>query len=300
MKRIETITSIIVLFISATLVLTGCNKDESLDNTGDNRMQFDIIHPDQQKTNSRVTSTSFESSDIIGLYITEAKTPLQVSGNYENNVRMVYNGTAWETIIPVYWDKGQYDVFAYYPYSASPSSVDDYPFEVQADQTTIRNTSILGGYEASDFLWASRKELSASTSPVSLQFKHLMSRLVIRLVKGDDYEGELPENAVVRIHHTVPTATIDISTGFATKNPYGTTKTITAKALNNHQYAAILIPQRITNRCPLIEVTMNDVSYLMESTFIFKQGMQHTVSLVISKNPEQVKIEIGGEIDKWE
>lgn len=37
----------------------------------------------------------------------------------------------------------------------------------------------------------------------------------------------------------------------------------------------------------------------MESTFVFKQGICHNVTLILSKNPEQVKIEIGGEIEDW-
>ena len=42
---------------------------------------------------------------------------------------------------------------------------------------------------------------------------------------------------------------------------------------------------------------MKGVAYLVESRFVFKPGIQHTITVVISKNPEQVKIEIGGEIE---
>lgn len=45
---------------------------------------------------------------------------------------------------------------------------------------------------------------------------------------------------------------------------------------------------------------MKGVSYLVESSFLFKPGIQHTVSITIEKNPEQVKIDIGGEIEDWE
>jgi hypothetical protein len=51
---------------------------------------------------------------------------------------------------------------------------------------------------------------------------------------------------------------------------------------------------------PLIEVVMNGVSYLFESKFQFKPGMEHLVNLVITNNPDQVKIEIGGEIENWQ
>lgn len=72
------------------------------------------------------------------------------------------------------------------------------------------------------------------------------------------------------------------------------------KKVNKTQYTAIVVPQRLTNQVPLVEVVMKGVSYMVESKFVFKPGIQHMLSVTISKNPEQVKIEIGGEIEDWE
>ena len=124
--------------------------------------------------------------------------------------------------------------------------------------------------------------------------------MLIKLIKGDDYEGDLPEDAEVYIHSTVPDATIDLSAGIVTRNPHKTAQSIRAKSLGEHKYSAILVPQRLDNRQPLVEVIMKGVSYLYESKFLFKPGIQHSVQLAVSKNPEQVKIEIGGEIENWE
>lgn len=49
----------------------------------------------------------------------------------------------------------------------------------------------------------------------------------------------------------------------------------------------------------LVEVVMNGVSYFYESKFQFKPGTEHLVNLIISNNPDQVKINIGGEIKDW-
>ena len=46
----------------------------------------------------------------------------------------------------------------------------------------------------------------------------------------------------------------------------------------------------------LLEVVVNNVSYLQEDTFQFKVGRQHTLSLIINSNPDQVPVDIGGEI----
>ena len=253
-------------------------------------MTFDIAYPGQQ---TRVTGNAFESGDRVGLFITQQDLPLEVSGNYVNNASLSFNGAQWEPEKPIYWDGGTYNIYAYYPQIESVSSVDNLPVSVATDQQAE------GGYEKSDFLWASNLGAVAGNTPVSLQFSHRMSRMLIQLVKGEDYEGELPEDAEVYIHNTVPQATIDLSVGIVTRDPYATTQSIRAQSLGNHRYAAIVVPQRLDNRQPLVEVIMQGVSYLYESKFIFKQGIQHNVQLVVSKNPEQIKIEIGGELEDW-
>lgn len=286
------------------LCMAGCGQEENTlrDTEQSNVMKFQIMHPSQKsETVSRATETAFELNDRIGLFVTQQEEPLQVSGNYVNNEALTYNGTAWTPDRPVYWDDGVYNVYAYYPYSTPIQSVDEAIFEVVTDQNSAGTADKPGGYEASDFLWASAKGQTASNNAVSLKFRHCMSKLVVRLIKGEDYEGDdLPDDAEVYIHNTVPAATIDLSVGVATKYMYGRESSLKAKALGDHKYTAIIVPQRISNRRPLVEVVMKGVSYLMESTFLFKPGVQHTISLIISKNPEQVKIEIGGEIENWE
>lgn len=89
------------------------------------------------------------------------------------------------------------------------------------------------------------------------------------------------------------------SAGIATKTPRGAGRSITARQDGPATYSAIVVPQRLENRVPLIEVVMNGVSFLYESKFLFKPGIHHIVNLVVDKNPEQVKIEIGGEITDW-
>ena len=285
------------------LAMTGCQNDAQLWDDTDQPtatetdvMSFNVAHPYQ----TRATSTNFEANDRIGLFICESSLPLEASGNYVNNATLTFDGSQWTPANPIYWNNGTYNVYGYYPYTSSVGSVDEMPFSVATDQSGTAGTE-MDGYEASDFLWANSENVTAGNGQVSLQFKHCMSRLLIKLVKGEDYEGdELPANAEVYIHNTVPTATIDLSVGIVTRDPYGTTQTIRAKSLGNHVYSAIVVPQRLDNRQPLVEVVMEGVSYLYESKFQFKNGIQHSVQLVISKNPNQIKIEIGGELENWD
>jgi hypothetical protein len=292
-----------VISFAMAFSLSACSDNTAVTDEADaNVMRFEVLHPSvlsTSKSASRVTETAFEKNDNVGIYLTTHNTLLELAGNYANNEKLSFDGTTWTPARTIYWDNGKYDVFAYYPYQKSISSVDDLPFTVASDQTTAKTDTTMAGYEASDFLFAKDTAVVASSTAVKLQFKHRMSRILIRLVKGEDYEGDLPDTAEVYVHNTVPSATIDLNAGMVTRNQYGTTQSIKAKPLGSQQYAAIIVPQRISSRMPLIEVIAKGVSYLWESTFLFKPGVQHTVTLVIDKNPEQVKIDIGGEVENW-
>ncbi len=273
--------------------MSSCNNNEiAIEQPDKQEMTFKVVHPAEQIA-TRVDGNAFETNDQIGVFVTDRDAPLEIGGNYVNNAKLTYSSNAWKPESPIYWNNGTYNVYAYYPYASPISSVDDMPFKVATDQSSAE------AYEASDFLWANSLGTTASNDAVTLMFKHRMSRLYIKLIKGDDYEGELPDDIEVYIHSTVPTATIDLSAGVVTRDTYGSAEVIKARSEGNHKYSAIIIPQRLNNRQPLVEVITKGVSYLYESKFLFKAGMQHNVQLAISKNPEQIKIEIGGEVENW-
>lgn len=299
MKRM-TLYSIYAACLGLALCLAGCGQEEMTE-AGEQPadvMRFSLTHPDEG-ARTRVTETHFEKDDRIGLYVCTAEAPLEVGGNYVNNALLTFNGSAWHPERPIFWNNGSYDVYAYYPQVSPVTSVDDLPFSVATDQQAAGNEQTPGGYEASDFLWASAKKQTAGNEAVKLNFRHCMSKLTVRLVKGPDYDGdELPE-AEVYVHNTVTEATVDLAVGIVTPAKFGKLHTVKAKAADKDEYTAVLVPQRIANRVPLIEVVMKGVSYLVETNFRFKQGIHHTFTLIISKNPEQVKIEIGGELENW-
>ena len=258
-------------------------------------MTFTVTHPGR----TRATATDFEGGDRISLFVAKADAPLEIGGNLVNNEALTFDGSQWTAARTLYWDEGTYNAYAYYPYIKDVSSVEDQLFSVSVDQSTARTSTSLGGYEASDLLFAVSKDITASTSPIHLTFRHIMSKLKIRLIKGEDFEGEMPTTATVYVHSTVPTATVDLQAGVVTRYVKGSRQTIVARQDGDTSYSAIIVPQRLDNRVPLVEVVMNGVSYFYESKFQFKPGTEHLVNLIISNNPDQVKINIGGEIKDW-
>lgn len=290
-----------ILYIGVALSLLGlasCSNDDSTEapvSAKETPMTFDVVHPSQ----TRATATDFENGDKIGVYIAKADMPLEIGGNALNNEPLTLTSGKWTPGKNLFWDEGTYNAYAYYPYM-NVTSIEDQPVSVATDQSTAEANGTLSGYEASDLLYAKTSNVAASTSPVTLSFKHVMSKLTIRLVKGEDFEGEMPTDAEIFIHNTVPTATFDISAGIVTRDVKGKRATIKARQESNFQFGAIIVPQRLDNRVPLVEVIMKGVSYLFESKFLFKPGVDHLVNLVITDNPEKVKIEVGGEVEIWQ
>lgn len=280
------------------LLVMGCEKEDNYQ-VEDGVMRIEVLHPSA----TRATETAFESGDVIGLYATEyageVAVPLQISGNWANNVATTYNGLVWTPSKKIFWSENKMDVYGYYPYM-TPSSIDEHLWSVQLDQSTPETVDALSGYEASDFLWAKATGVEQTNGDVQLQFKHRCSKLVVTLVKGPDYSGVLPTESELYIHSTVPTATLDFVNGAVTKYLYGETATIKARRVDDATFEAIIVPQRMETRRPFLEYIANGVSYLYESTFIFKAGKQHTLELTINSNPDQIEIEVGGEVTDWE
>ena len=283
-------TTKLFLAAIATLAMTACSNDEEQVFTQkEGEIVLQMLHPSQ----SRATDTAFENTDEIGVYVTAADSKLQLGGNVVNNEKFVFNGTSWSSPRKVYWNTGNHNVYAYYPYSKQVNDVEDYSFAVQTDQSTAE------GYTKSDFMWASANGVAASNNAVKMQFAHKLSCVNVQLVKGESYEGEIPANTEVYIYSTVPEALISLTTGDACKDSYGSSASIRCFQESATKYKAIVVPQNLSSRRPIVEVVIGNVSYLMEGTISYKPGMRHTITVTLEQDPEKIKINIGGEIEGW-
>ena len=281
----------VIYLAAALLATTSCSKEEGNSDNGQLLLAPSLPHM------SKATETEFESGDRFGIYAVEYKEdaplPLQLSGNWANNSMALYNGTNW-SISPVIWwnNASKLDVIAYYPYNSNPNSVDNYLFTIEEDQRE-------SGFTLSDLMWAKAKGAERSAGAVALNFRHKLSRLDIKLIRGDDFEGDIPADAVVRVMGTVSSAIMDMESGGIEKNPQGKEMTITAHQRGVGEYSAIIVPQKILNQIPLVEILVNNVSYLVSSRFIFEEGVRHTLNITLNSDPNKILITIGGGIEDW-
>lgn len=267
----------------------SCQKEGPAEIQGDNQIVFEFGLPA-----TKATAENFEAGDKVSVwaveYVTEEAPELQIGGNFLNNELLTYDGSKWAGRT-MYWSEKPCDFYAVYP-SLQPSSVDSYIFEIAADQNSPRAEDALGGYEASDLLFAKTEGVKREDGKVSLKFKHMMSKCVVNVVKGPKFEGELPEDISVHIYNTVTTADLNLANGSIEKYALGNRNTITMKKLSADKFEAIVIPQNIERRTPLIEISMGGIAYLLEYSLSFKPGYQHKINLTVNTSPDQEKIEI--------
>ena len=289
----------IFILAVATLLMLGCNKgvDTSVINPNEIRVEASVKQ-------TRAAGTSFEIGDKMGLYAVEYNgdevASLQVAGNFINNEALTCNGSAWVGARTLYWSDKPCDFYGIYPYQ-EPATVSEYLFDLPTDQNSPETDDALSGYEAADLLWAKATKVSRGDGAVQLQFKHMMSRVVVKIERGEKYEGELPEDITVHLYNTVTTAEVDFTHGSLQRYAHGEKETITMKQLSGDTFAAIVVPQNIERRTPLVEITMEGIAYLLNYSMSFRPGYQHTITVTLNSSPEQEKIEISidGSIEDW-
>jgi hypothetical protein len=286
------------------LALTACNEGNITPEVvavSDN-MSFNVLAPGLK---TKVADNAFEESDVIGLYVTDyiddtTPMPLQISGNRANNMVVTYDGAVWTPEKTIFWGEGKSDVYAYYPYICEMLDVESQYFEIATDQTG-------DGYMASDLLWAKAEGVKQVDGAVSLQMQHIMSKLTVKIVAGEDYVGSLPDDASVLLHGTATEAYVDFTKGSVSKGKYSEAKSIKMRKLGVRTYEgveavvyeAIVVPQMVQNPIPLIEINSKSVSYILEDSFTFRPGVAYTYTATLNTSTTAIKVDIGCELEDW-
>lgn len=278
----------------------------------DQSYPIQLFNEIEQVATTRVNDEGFCDGDGVGIYVVnyDGGVPgqLVVEGNQADNVRYVYdeaNGK-WIPNESVYFrDKNTHvDIIGYYPYG-SPSSVDAYAFEVAKDQSTEAANGLLGGYEASDFLWGKAADIAPTSQRIAVMFQHRMAGVLVTLSEGTGFDtGEFAQlEKSVLVTNTIRKAVIDLSTGevFPT-GEVPTTGTVPYKRDGN--FRAVVVPQTVAASTPLFSITVDGVPYVFRKSepFSYMSGKLHKFTIEVSKKSAsglEFKL-LGESITAWE
>lgn len=253
---------------------------------------------------SRVNDSGFADGDRMGIYVVdyEGNTPgtLEAEDNRATNVCHTFDERQgrWTPSRDIYWrdDHTHADIYAYYPYDyTNPSEVDNYPFELQSNQDASSDSGVMGGYEASDFLWCKVADVAPTTSTVRLPLSHIMSSARILLEEGtgfDTGEWERVQKQIV-VTNTRRKCSIDLSTG-AVNTTGMVESTATVPARRQDEWRAIVLPQTIEAGTTMFAITVDGVPYKFtkNTDFTFLQGKLSTFTIVVDKIVETGKYKL--------
>ena len=296
------------------MLLASCTKDpdEVIVQQGE-QLPIQLFSSINQTTVSRVNDEGFCNNDGIGIYVVNYQNgvpgTMQSEGNQVDNVRYVYNESEnkWTPDYPVYYyDKvTPVDIIGYYPYVSKIDNVNTYSFEVAKDQSTDAANGLMGGYEASDFLWGKAENISPTASRVNITFNHKMAGVQVELTEGTGWaENEWSGlDKQVLVSNTIRKATIDLANGDIT--PVGdvpTTGTVPAKSGDG--WRAVVVPQSVGASVALLNITVDGTSYVYRknSAYEYLSGKLHKFTIEVSKKSESgLAFKLVGEaITVWE
>lgn len=304
-------------FLLLLLVIVGCARERlEVDNPSmdDSPIAVRIGGEIDQLMKTRVNDGGFCDGDAVGIYVVNYEDgmpgTLLVKGNQADNIRFVYEETKniWTPDEPVYYkDKNTHaDIYGYYPYS-SPTSTDEFFFEVAKDQTVDAAQGALCAYEASDFLWAKSADITPTTEQIQLNFRHLMASVVVELTPGTGWEeGEWDTlEKEVLIANTVRKSNINLQTGAVMPSGDAPLDGIVPVREGAASFRAVVVPQTMTSGTVLLNITVGGDSrvYKKSADVEYVQGKKNSLLLKVSKKASSAGIElelVSESITPWE
>lgn len=284
------------IFLFLTIASLGsCSDDffEGGDGSIDSRNKIELSGEIDQIYQTRVNDNGFCDGDVMGTYIVDydGETPgtLQLTGNRADNLKQTYDEASnkWTSAYDVYWkDKHTaVDIYGYYPFG-QPESIDAYSFSVERDQSTETEGDVMGGYEASDFLWGKVENVAPTSNTIRLPLSHRMATARVTLIEGTGFnsgEWAQTEKSILQ-PNLIRQASIDLSTGLVTASG-SVESTATVPFKKDDEWRSIVVPQTVKAQTTLFSITIGGIPYKFSKStdFTFTAGKMSNFGIKVDK-----------------
>ena len=282
--------------LGIVLLFSGCTTDVEVFTPSpepDRAIAINISGTIDQVCTTRVNDDGFCDGDEVGIYVVDydgtTAGELLDDGNRADNVKHTFDeaNSKWNSAYDIYFRDRHtnVDIYGYYPFT-SPDNVSAYAFEVKKDQSTSAANGKIGGYEASDFLWAKAENVAPTEQVIKLGFRHIMSSARVSLVEGDGFaDGEWASlDKAVLVLNTKREATINLATG-EVEAVGSVPATGTIPYVYGGDHRAIVVPQSVAANTPLLSITVGGTPYTFkkEEEFTYHASKQHNFTIRVSK-----------------
>lgn len=207
------------------MILSGCNKDEDLNNAGTNGVSFTSY-----MIGSRATDTAWEPNDEIGVYMQNAGSEgyANVNVKYANSESDCNKFTSTSPITYPEGGTGTVRFMAVYPYNGDIAD-GNYTFTL-ADGDLSKN----------DIMYASAPSIDSGVTNVDLTFQHKLSKIILQL---KDEQNNVVTGATVSIDNQCVSGALNVADGTVSVAGDATyTSVLTFAEGENGQYEVIVIP----------------------------------------------------------
>lgn len=272
------------------MILSGCNKDEDLNNAGTNGVSFTSY-----MIGSRATDTAWEPNDEIGVYMQNAGSEgyANVNVKYANSEADCNKFTSTSPITYPEGGTGTVSFMAVYPYNGDIAD-GNYTFTL-ADGDLSKN----------DIMYTSAPSIDSGVTNVDLTFQHKLSKIILQL---KDEQNKAVTGATVSIDNQCVNGVLNVADGTVSVAGDATyTSVLTFAEGENGQYEVIVIPDEgregrsivitttegKTYRCPV-----GSIAFGNSQKYTFPVSLQAPAS---SGGETIINLEMGSlNIDDWD
>ena len=299
--------------LAAGCVLWACHDEEFVGPENGSGKLIALSGEIDQQNVSRVDDGGFCDGDEMGVYIVDYVNgepgELLDAGNRATNVKFTFDEAAyrWDAAYDVYWkdDRTPIDVYGYYPFG-SPESVRSYAVTVQKDQSKASENGVMGGYEASDFLWGKAENIAPTTEKIKIAFRHRMANVRVMLEEGSGFaEGEWTGlTKQVLVTNTKREAVVDLTTGTVEATGEVASTGIIPFEVDS-DWRAIVVPQTVVAGTELFRITVDGQVYEFSKgeSMTYNPGKMHNFTIQVNKKAATGEFEfklIGESVTAWE
>lgn len=245
---------------------------------------------------TRATDAGFASGDRIGVFVADynGDEPESLADGQlrADNLPFTYDEAAgqWSGSKTLYWKNQStaVDVVGYYPYVASIARPTAYSFVIDTHQDRTATERRLGGYEASDLLWAKSIKALPGDGTINLSFKHLMAGMTISLEMGEGFDQKewATLQKKVLVNHAATTTTVNLETGSIEPTGQGDATVFTLPYGND--FRAVVIPKTYAAGSELLTISAGNQSYKLvkEDMVTLQSGKMHKFTIQVDKRQE--------------
>lgn len=280
----------------AALALTACSNDDEIKVGGDNAILLtSSLDVAETRAATNIQTSAFDAGETVDVYITEHN-----GGNnpttYPQPIEYSTAAGGALTVGTQYYyptSGNGVNIYALYPATAATGEL----FTIKEDQSTDAN------YKASDLMYgkpATNNPVSPSANAVDIQFSHLLSKVTINLIAGENVTSL--DGAKVELLGVKPSTTltaginghsITAASGDATPITVMTaTETVTSGS-------AIIVPQTLPEM--FLQVTLDGATLtgkLDSGAPVLTAGNAYTYNITV--NMRGGALEIEGSITPWD